>query len=63
MTTQYIVVTPLHNGVDKARKPIVIPPGQAVTLSDEDAAPLLACKAIRLPEVVAQTPEAANSKK
>jgi hypothetical protein len=53
MDTQYIVMTPLHRQGEKPGKRIVTAPGQAVTLSDEDAKPLLACKAIRLPEVVA----------
>jgi len=62
MTTQYIVVTTLHMAGDKGKR-VVIPPGQAVTLSGEDADPLLACKAIRFPEVVAQTKQAAPGNK
>jgi hypothetical protein len=57
MNKQYIALSPLHMGAPKGGKRTVIQPGEAVTLSDEEAKPLLECKAVRLPEVVAQAAE------
>ena len=50
---KYVVVTPIKQAGAKRGAFVKVAPGQPVTLSEEDAGPLLACGAIRMPDVIA----------
>jgi hypothetical protein len=51
---KYIVVTPIKVPGDKKGTSVKIEPGKSITLTEDEAAPLLKCGAIREPDVVAE---------
>jgi hypothetical protein len=59
---KYIVVTPLRQHGEKKGEKVKIQPGKQVSLSDEDAEPLLKCGAIRKPDAPEEEPKAATKK-
>lgn len=48
----YIVQTRLRVGTDKKGTPQFVEPGRPATLDEAEAAPLLACGAIKEPDVI-----------
>lgn len=51
---KFIVVTPLKQPGEKKGETVKVEPGKPITLSEEEAAPLLKCGAIREPDVVVE---------
>jgi hypothetical protein len=59
---KYIVVTPIKRPGEKKGETVKVEPGKPVTLDEAEAKPLIACGAIREPEVITEDEKPASKK-